>query len=102
MSIQQLLDGITKSDSVWFEDKAREFYKDGDYNKSARCLIACCIYGEESADAEDYLFGINPTIEPWIGHPEIFTDIELKYCEHILIPKLISLWCPDIKEPVEN
>lgn len=101
ISISQLLNGITKSEFDWFEDKHREFSRKGEYDKSARCLIACCIYGEESADAEDYLFNIDETTDQWIGHPERFTSVELEYCEQILIPKLISLWTVDIKEPAE-
>jgi hypothetical protein len=99
ISITELLKEIPDPHLGWFEEQSREFYKNGDYDKTARCLIACCIYGE-SSDADGYLFDIDETTEYWVGQPEKFTHAELTYCEQILIPKIISQWIV-IKEPAD-
>ena len=85
----KLLAGIPADQ--YLEEKSLDFYKIGEYDKSARCLIGCAICGH-SADIEDYLFDLDESIDHWFGHPDLFTEDDLKYCETIVIPKLIKKW----------
>jgi hypothetical protein len=100
MSISELLKSIPNPQIGWFEKLSLQFLKNGNYDNFARCLIACCVYGE-SSDADSYLFDIDDTIDYYFGYPEQFTTKELTYCEPILIPKLISMFSLTLKEPCD-